>query len=211
MNGLGFSLSYQRELGVIESEKQISNSSSSSRSSFFQINKSIGFQEFGGTSGPTFRSKYFVNALDLRYGHGIRNTIFLSAGLGLRRYESFADSIANNPNLKSIGVDPFNIFLITGIEAFFGKLSLQVDAGWNIHKPFYPHYAAAFGEKNKNYRWKKRVPNRVGINYSFKDISPNGNKLKVGLFANTNFGQADFMDLTLTYWRKWQKTKRNTD
>ncbi len=167
----------------------------------FTVGSGIGWHEFGSTIGPTGQEKYYVLSGEARMGFTFRNQFVLSTGIGWRYYESYADSLENDENLRSDGVDPHNVFLLLGTEFLLGHMSLQVDGGINLHKPFFPHFADGFGEDNSwSYPLKRIILNRIGLNYYLikTDRNPVHN-VKVGAFVNANFGQADYMEVALSY------------
>lgn len=171
---------------------------------FFQVREGIGFHELGATAEPVGGPKKETFTMTISGGITINNHIKIRSGFGYRYYQHFYDYILKNKpqDLRSNpNKNASNIFFFVGNEFLMKHIGLDISAGINIYKPFYPEYNTVY-EKNTGIRYflKRFITSRMGMNLYLN----NTNKLPThnifaGVHINANFGQADFTEFNIGY------------
>ncbi|MGV6832377.1 MAG: acyloxyacyl hydrolase [bacterium] len=180
----------------------------------------------------TFNDKKPVYVMSLEYGRVYNRMYKVGIGFYYRFYQNYYDYIDDNESLVQDGREfsdlrdnafwnASNIGLTLNGELLLNHIGIDVQFGFNIHKPAYgidwrinegweivpqviPEESnIVLGELNTKYRIKKLISSRFGLKYYFIDTqkAPKHN-LYVGAFINANLGQADFTELGLGYMLK---------
>ena len=92
------------------------------------------------------------------------------------------------------------ITLTFGHEFLFGHMSVVTTLGLNIYNKFHQDRLKAEEITSLKEKFKTYVPARLGFQYYFKDatVHHSGN-LFTGIYIKSNFGQADFLEMSLGY------------
>ncbi len=174
---------------------------------FMEYRAGYGFHEFGGTAGPVDGPKKAVYSLSVAAGMAPRQFIKYKVGLAYRFYQHFYDYAITEHNLdtdKSPMAMASNIYAFLGIEFMVGHVSLDIEGGVNLYKPFYQTYNDLY-EQQKHVKLflKKLFPTRFGLRYYLINPAKNpARNLFLAGHVNANFGGADFTDFDLGYtWR----------
>ncbi|MFK7781655.1 acyloxyacyl hydrolase [Psychroserpens sp.] len=179
----------------------------------------------------TFDDKKEVYTISGEYGKIINNTFKLGIGFYYRFYQNYYDYIKNNESLVQEGRDfdylrdnPFwnatNIALTVNGEILMNHIGIDVQFGFNIHKPAYridwtlnqgygivpktipENHGTIYGlgELDTYYELKRLISGRFGIKYYLIGTDKKSNHdFYVGTFINSNFGQADFTELSFGF------------
>ena len=168
---------------------------------FLELKYGLGYHEFGGTTAPVGGPKKSVNGLSMTGAIQFKGQFKWRFGFGARSYTHYADSIASNPNLQAANVTPYALFFKTGIEYLIYHIGINVDAGINLHKPFFYHFADRYETvDNWQYFTKKHFLSRVGLRfYLFNTNKDPKHNFYIAPYLNANFGQADYTELAFGY------------
>lgn len=161
----------------------------------------VGWHELGGTEGPVGGPKKPVYGYAIAAGVLFKKHFKLQAGFGYRYYQQFANYIAANPDLGFTRSDAQNVYFTLGAEFFINHISMVVEGGLNLYKPFYPYFAEKWeGTSDWSYQLKRFFLSRVGMNFYLLNTSklPKHN-VYLGAQLNANFGEADFSGISLGY------------
>lgn len=179
-----------------------------------------------GQASP-FNDKKDVYTLSGEYGKVINNTFKLGVGLYYRFYQHYYDYIADNESLvqdgreyESLKSNPSwnasNLGISLNGEILLNHIGLDLQIGFNIHKPSYeiewkmnqgwmntPREIPEnwmLGELDSKYKLKRLISGRLGLKYYLIGTkkSPKNN-LYLGVYLNSNLGQADFSEIGLGY------------
>lgn len=174
-----------------------------------------------------FNTNKSVYSLSGEYGRVINNTFKLGIGFYYRFYEHYYDYIDNNESLvqperefEDLRNNPFfsasNIGLTLNAEFLLNHVGLDIQIGYNLHKPAYkidwrlnegwedtPREVPVtwmLGEYTSKYKLKQQISSRLGLKYYLIGTSkaPKHNVF-IGGHLNSNLGQADFTELSLGY------------
>ena len=172
------------------------------------------------------------------YGKVYNNTWKWSVGGYYRFYQHYYDYIDGNESLVQDGRE-FEDFRdnpgwnaaalgvsVSG-EVLLNHVGLELQLGWNIHKPAYridwrinqgwsfvPREIPAesnfvLGEFNTKFKVKHALASRMGLKYYLIGTSKQPkNNVYVGFHINANGGQADFTDISLGYVYSFNFKKR---
>lgn len=164
-------------------------------------NTGIGFHEFGGTSGPVGGAKKAVYSTSVTAGIVFKNQFRWSAGFGIRHYDHFADSIANNPELQALNVSPKNFYFIMGAEFLIHHVGLSFEGGINLYKPFYKHFASRYESQNSiKYHLRGIFQTRLGLRfYLFNTSKLPVHNFYLAPYINANLSKADFSEISIGY------------
>lgn len=177
----------------------------------------------------SFNTKKDVYTVSGEYGKVYNHTFKLGIGLYYRFYQNYYDYIINNESLVQDGREfdylkdnpkwnASNIGLSINGEIFLNHIGIDLQVGFNIHKPGYKidwrinqgwFYVPreipedsniVLGEFNSYYEIKSLISTRLGLKYYLIGTkeSPKSN-IYVGVFINANLGQADFNEISLGY------------
>jgi len=197
-------------------------------SDYYIVNFGVGINALS----ESFDDKKEVYNVSAEYGKIINNTFKLGVGFYYRFYQNYYDYIKNNESLVQEGRDfeylkkhPFwnatNFGLTVNAELLLNHIGIDVQFGFNIHKPAYridwtlnqgfgvvPRTVPeiynggkyALGELDTYYELKRLVSGRFGIKYYVIGSNKNPkHDFYIGTFINSNFGQADFTEMSLGY------------
>ncbi len=174
-----------------------------------------------------FNDKKPVYTFAGEYGKVINNTYKLGVGFFYRYYEHYFDYIDGNESLVQDGREfssfkesPFWNASALGVygsaEVLMNHVGLEVQIGFNIHKPAYkidwrlnegwdntPREVPenwVLGEFNSKFRMKHLLATRMGLKYYVWNTKEYRNSnLYLAFHINSNGGQADFTDVSLGY------------
>lgn len=172
------------------------------------------------------------------YGKVYDNTFKLGVGFYYRFYQHYYDYIVDNESLvqdgrefESFKDNPFSSASNFGIhasgEVLLNHFGIEVQLGFNLHKPAYkidwrinqgwtnvPRIIPAgsnivLGEFTTKYKLKQYISSRMGLKYYLIGTkkAPKNN-LYLGFHIDSNFGQADFTELSLGYVYSFNFKKR---
>ena len=171
---------------------------------FLQSRYGLGFHELGGTAFPRGGPSYHIHSFSLSGGIIFKQQLKWKAGLMYRFYESFYEYAkidirgTLDDNYVSIAS---NVMIFSGIEFLINHIGIDIEAGFNIHKPFYDEFNDRWEFKQGfEFMRNKYISTRLGLNYYLINTAkmPQHN-IRVGTHINANFGEADFMDVSLGY------------
>ena len=163
------------------------------------------------------------------YGQVFNNTLKLGVGFYYRFYQNYYDYIIDNESLVQDGRefdffrnDPWRYATNFGLslkgEVLFNHIGVELQLGFNLHKPAYAidwrinqgwanvpriipeNSNIVLGEFDSKYRIKHLVSAHIGLKYYL--IGTNKvpkNNFYLGAHINTNLGQADFTELSVGY------------
>lgn len=176
-----------------------------------------------------FNSKKPVYSFSGEYGKIYNNIFKIGIGFYIRYYQHYYDYINDNEslvqngrefaNLKNHAVwNASNIGLTLNGEVLLNHIGIDMQVGFNLHKPGYKidwrinqgwEYVPRIIPENSNivlgkfdfyYRLKKLVSTRLGLKYYFiRTQKKTKSNLFCGAFINANLGQADFSELRIGY------------
>jgi len=213
----------------------INNSQSFTRTvySYYSIRAGLGQSALS----VAFNEKKAVYSISGEYGKVYNKTLKIGVGFYYRLYEHYYDYIKNNESLVQEGREfeyfkenPWryatNIGVSINAEFLLNHIGLDIQIGFNLHKPGYqidwrinegwdntPRDAPEdwmFGEFNSKYKLKKRISSRLGLKYYLINTKkvPTSN-LYLGAHLNSNLGQADFTELSIGYVHSFNIKNRN--
>ncbi|MCB0468617.1 MAG: acyloxyacyl hydrolase [Aequorivita sp.] len=174
-----------------------------------------------------FNDKKNVYTIAGEYGRVYNNTFKIGIGFYYRFYQHYYDYIEGNESLVQNGreFDYFrgnpwyyatNLGLSLHGEIFLNHFGIDLQLGYNLHKPAYkldwrinegwdntPREISrswVLGELDGSYKKKYRISSRLGLKYYLIGIDKaSKNNLYIGAHLNANLGQADFTELSLGY------------
>lgn len=168
------------------------------------LEKGIGFHEFGHKDYPIGGKKQLVQTTNFALGCILKNHYRAKVGLMYRFYDSYYEYIlthnepeySENPKNSSSNVE-----LFVGSEFFFGHLTIDINLGINVYKPFYKRFEELFPERKQwEYTVKQIFSTRLGLNlYLVNTNKLPKNNIYIGPRIKTNFDQADFTEITFGY------------
>lgn len=174
-----------------------------------------------------FNDRKNVYTIAGEYGHIYNHTFKIGLGFYYRFYQHYYDYIEGNESLVQDGRKfdyfkdrPFyyasNLGLSIHGEVLLNHIGINAQIGFNLYKPGYkldyimnkgwddtPREIPenwVLGELDSTYKKKKLISSRLGLKYYLigMEKSPK-NDIYIGSTINTNFGQADFIELSLGY------------
>jgi hypothetical protein len=171
-----------------------------------------------------FNDRKEVYTLEVSYGQILNSTFRFGFGVFYRFYEHYYDYIRNEEQLIEelypyFRENPFgyaaNFGIIAGAELLMGHVGASLSLGFNIYKPAYKidwqlndgytyqsggETIIVLGELDAYYEIKRSIPARLGLNWYFINTNRNPKQnFYLGVHINSNFGQADFTELSLGY------------
>lgn len=176
-----------------------------------EYNDRNGVYSFSGSFGKTYNNLIKVGiGMHYRFYQNYYNYIKDEGELVVDEYPHFMD-------------DPFkyatNIGAFGSFELLLGHFGLEAIIGYNIYKPFYEvdyqlqqgfywdnseygqeEFIFVYGELEGSYHLKNAMFAKGGVKYYFKhnETKPKSN-FYIGAHINSNFGEADFSEITLGY------------
>ena len=184
-----------------------------------------------------FNEKQNVYTIAAEYGHVYNNTFKLGIGFYYRFYQHYYDYIKGNESLVQPGreFDNFrsnplyyssNVGLSLHGEIFLNHVGIDLQLGYNFHKPAYkieyrinegwkdaPREISEgwiLGTMDSKFNKKYRISSRLGLKYYLigMEKAPKNN-VYLGAHLNANLGQADFSELSLGYVHSFNFRNRN--
>ncbi len=171
---------------------------------FLYIRSGIGWHELGGTVDPIGGPDWAIYSQSISGGIIFKQQLKLSMGFTYRFYESFYDYVRNNPHRKYVQhprKESSNVNFFLGFELLMGHVGIDIEGAINLHKPFYEEYNERWEFKKGFEYWRSRyITTRLGLKYYMvnNEKMPRHN-VSFGAHINANFGEADFMDLSIGY------------
>jgi hypothetical protein len=173
-----------------------------------QLRQGFGFHALGGTSGPPDSPVKPVYTSELSAGIIFRQYLKFYAGFTHRRYRHFSDyystaSAADVYRFKSYNA---NLYFFLGLELLMGNVSMNMNAGLTIFKPFYRDFDNLYqNSKPLDYALKYLFPTRLGLKYYLlKTQYHPKNNFYFGAAINANFGEADFSEFSIGFVRTFR-------
>lgn len=171
---------------------------------FIQLRQGIGYHEYGGSRAPIGGEKRPVHTFSLSAGVLYRNHIKVKTGFAYRYYEQYYNDIILQQDPKFINKprsNASNIYWHLGSELLLGHVGLNFEAGINIYKPYFDVYFEKYGTSTGLKEFlKKTVNSRLGLNLYVKNTNRNPkHNVFIGANVNSNFGQADFGEMSFGY------------
>lgn len=174
-----------------------------------------------------FNDRQNVYTFAGEYGRVYNNTFKVGIGFYYRYYQHYSDYINGNESLVQPGREfdyfrsnPFYYASNLGIsihgEIFLNHVGIDLQLGYNIHKPAYkmdyrlnegwqnaPREISenwVLGTLDSKFKKKYRVSSRLGLKYYLIGMqNAPKNNLYLGAHLNANLGQADFTELSFGY------------
>lgn len=164
---------------------------------FVQATQGVGFHELGATAHPIGGPKKEVFSTAVSTGLIFSNHIKLRSGFTYRFYKQYYDDIRKNnlhPYIENPKASASNVYYFIGSEFLFGHISIDVEGGLNLHKPyfnyFYPYYE---NSSHFDFWLKKLFCTQLGLNgYALNTQKFQRFNVFAGIHLYANFGQADF-------------------
>lgn len=171
---------------------------------YLKANYAIGLQEYGSTTGPKNGPMYKLSSSTVSGAMLFRKFLLVKAGFNYRYYETFAKSYERNqfPDFEGTKTQAAsNLIFFMGTELMWGHVSLDVQGGLNLWKPYFPHFYDHYEDKSGFDRTMKVLFNtQVGVNlYLLNTAKLPKHNVSVGAYINTNYGQADFVSMGVGY------------
>ncbi len=196
----GLSIKYKPVPAVLTQD--VEESITTNKKIHFAARLSLGHNEQGSSTGPVNGPKYPIYLasffLHKNYSHVAR----WHAGVegyynsGVYDFITSQDYYETRQREKS-----FAGLLILGNEFLFGHVSMVTQGGLYLYNPFYhDRYDDLYPEGDTKAWLKTRFTARLGFQYYLRDavLHPRHN-IFIGWYVKTNFGQADFMELSMGY------------
>ena len=176
------------------------------RQLYLSFRTGYGFHEFGGPDRPIGGPDKSIITADLSFGCTFKNVIRARMTLGYRFYQSYFDHIGETESSdyqSKRAWNSSNIHMGFGTELLFGHLGIDAEIGINLFKPYYEvHwelYESIFGDEG-TYNIKRTLKVSIGVKgYAISTRKLTRHNAFAAFFINTNYGQADFLELSLGY------------
>ncbi|MDW7694016.1 acyloxyacyl hydrolase [Flammeovirgaceae bacterium SG7u.111] len=171
---------------------------------YLSLRTGLGMHELGGADGPVGTDKKAVYSMVASGSKVVKSSLRLSAGAAYRFYQSYYDYINDNQPEEYIGnprSSASNVYIFLGTEFLFGQVSLDVEGGINLYKPFYKKYYELY-EPDPGFEEtiKTWIVTRFGLKfYAINTVKNPRNNIYLGAHINANQGQADFTEVSLGY------------
>lgn len=201
---------YKKDLAIYQLTQKPFKPETKSKSRTFGISYGLGFHEYGDKDGPVGGEKKLVHSTSIFTGKTINHHFKWGIGATYRYYDAYHDQIISR-DLAEFSSNPkkysSNVVLYSNAEFLMGHVSINVELGINVYKPFYQQFEKDFplGSQFKGYskfksNFKRAISTKLGLNlYLF-----NANKLPkhnffMGPYIKANSGQADFSEIAFGY------------
>jgi len=203
--------------------------------SYFTFRSGYGINAFS----KAFNDKKSVYTISAEYGKVLNNTFKLGVGFYYRFYEHYYDYIVNNESLVQDGREfdyykehPWrnasNLGLFIKGEVLLNHFGIDFQLGVNLYKPGYridwrinqgwsyvprvipEQSGVVLGEFDSKFKKKKLISSHLGLKYYlFGNERAPKNNFFIGMFLNTNLGQADFSEVSVGYVYSFNFKKRS--
>lgn len=182
--------------------KDVQESPPTNKKIHFATRLSLGLNEQGESTGPVNGPKYPIYLASFfihkNYSHVARWQVGLEGyyNTGVYDFITSQDYYQTKQHEKS-----FAGLLMVGNEFLFGHVSLVTQGGLYLYNPFYrDRYKQIYPEGDTKALLKTWFIARLGFQYYLRDAVLHArNNFFVGWYVKTNFGQADFTELSLGY------------
>lgn len=167
---------------------------------YFTIRAGLGYNQFGGTTGPggPYYPIYLVSLLvtkKLSLVNKIQTGIEAWYNTGVYEFILSQDFYKENQRQKS-----YSMAWIAGHEFLMGHISLVTQGGIYLYHPFYRDRLKRFESYTMKEKLKTIFPARIGLQYyMYDETARTKNNLFIGVYIKTNLGQADFLDTGIGY------------
>lgn len=167
---------------------------------FFELKNGMGFQDFL----PENHQKKYVWTYAITSGFIYKDTYRLGLGLSYRKYQHYYDYIVEN-QLEKFSEKPnryaSNLFLFLNTEILMDHISINIDGGLNLYKPFFKtHYLLQEEELSFKYELKHLFLGRMGLKLYLNNTRKlPSNNVFIGAHINSNLSQADFFEFSVGY------------
>lgn len=173
-----------------------------SRKKLYNIRLGFGFHEFGDAIKPTGGPKYpiYTGSFYLSKRYSRINNVHL--GIHINYYSSFYDFIVQQEVYdKHQRLRSFTGQIFLGHEFIIGHFGLLTQLGIYFYNPFYVKLQELQNIPNNfNSITKRYNSNKIGVNYYFMNpIKTTKNNVFIGLYLKSNFGQADFAEMSIGF------------
>ncbi|MGB0881351.1 MAG: acyloxyacyl hydrolase [Vicingaceae bacterium] len=176
----------------------------------FGINYGLGVHEYGDKDGPIGGAKKGVHSLSVFAEKTDNNHFKWGLGLTYRYYPVYAFQIENRQltdYLENKNLSASNVTLFTKAELLMSHVSINMELGVNLYKPFYQQFETDFPLGNDassfakiNSTLTRIISTRLGLNlYLFNTNKLPKHNLFIGPYIKANFSQADFSELAAGY------------
>ena len=175
-----------------------------------------------------FNDRKGVFTIAPSYGFIYNNTFKIGVGFFYRFYQHYYQYIKNNEEIVADHYTHFQnnpikysscLGLFISGELLLGHIGMELDLGYNLYKPFYEVdwkingfywdfidengiVETRFVEKELStyYQLKKAILFRIGLKYYLiNTVKYPKSNISIGVNINTNYGQADFTELSFGY------------
>jgi hypothetical protein len=172
-----------------------------------ELRQGFGFHALGGTAGPPDSPVKAVYTSELSAGIIFRQYLKFYGGFSYRHYAHFSDYFSTTQVGKGFEF-PYNgnLYFFLGLELLMGNVSMDMNAGLTIFKPFYRDFDNLYqNSKPLDYTLKYLFPTRLGLKYYLlKTQYHPKNNFYFGAAINANFGEADFTEFSLGFVRTFR-------
>lgn len=165
----------------------------------------IGLQEYGDAriafvpgSKPVYQANIFA-------GRRLTEYVQLNIGLAAKTFTHYYEqSIAEGvePYASSPFKSASGVFAFISSNFIFGNAGAHFSLGYNLIKtPFYDYFFDNYVRKKDPYKFlDSNFSNRYGFFYSTKKLFKlNNAEMKIGLYINGNYFDADFTEICVSY------------
>ncbi len=166
----------------------------------YNLRLGFGANEFGGSLHPTGGTKYpiYTGSFFLSKRYSRKNNVQL--GVHINYHTSFYDFIIQQEFYNSSQrLRAFTGQIFLGHEFIIGHFGLITQLGIYFYNPFFKKLQEVQNDTGGFNSWIKRYnSNKLGVNYYFMNpIKSTKNNVYIGLYLKTNFGQADFAEMSI--------------
>ncbi|MDF1673806.1 MAG: acyloxyacyl hydrolase [Vicingaceae bacterium] len=201
---------YNKDLKQYQLTKTKTKSEKLSKSFDVGVSYGLGFHEYGDKDGPVGTAKKGVHSTSVFVGRTKNNHFRWGVGGTYRIYEVYKQQIIENDLTAykdNINKSASNIVLFTNVEFLMSHISIDVELGFNLYKPFYKQYEEDFppDQQIASYsdikgKIKRVIATRLGLNlYAFNTNKLPKHNFFIGPHIKANSGQADFTELAFGY------------
>ena len=191
---------YKRKDNLLETPVRIKGKNYSPKKFFIHFREGFGWHGQNREEGPKEHRILPVYASSFGAGYIYNKHLKLRAGLTYKFYEqyrthlaeNYIEGLSDNPNLSSS-----TFVFYVGNEFLMSHVSMDVELGVNLYKPFYRHYHPS---DKIGIELMKLIATRLGVNlYLFNTNKLPKHNFFVGGNINANLGKADFTEFSLGY------------
>lgn len=191
---------FQTNKNNVALPKRLKGRNFSQKKLFFNYRQGVGFHEQSEAEGPKVGQKKPVYATSIAIGYTFNHHLKLRSGFTYKFYDQYYSHLINN-NIVGLSDHPklaasaFVFFV--GNEFLMSHVSMDVELGVNLYKPFFKKYNPPNTPINV---LMNLIATRVGINlYLINTNTLPKNNLFIGGNINANMAKADFTDFSIGY------------